>query len=76
MTITLTIPDLLLCASIVVPIGSAALYWAVRMAIRSAVQEVRYEALERYQTRAECDRIRAECERHRHEALGLTNTRR
>lgn len=49
------------------PTGSGALYWAVRMAIRDAVKDVRLEVAATYMTKTTCDKIRAECERHRHE---------
>ena len=67
MQITVTLGDMLVTAGIVVPAGSGALYWAVRMAIRAAVKDLEIEVAKGYMAKETCQRIREECERHRHE---------
>ena len=65
MNVTLTLSDMLTAGAIVVPLGSAALYWAVRMAIRDAVRSLELNVATNYVTTHACAAIRAECERHR-----------
>lgn len=67
MQITLTLGDMLLAGTIVVPIGAGAIYWAVRMAIKDAVTQLELRVAKAYQSKDTCLTIRTECERHRHE---------
>lgn len=67
MTITVTLPDILIAAGIIIPSGSGALYWSVRMAIHSAAQQLELRMSEGYVGKATCQRIRDECAAHRHE---------
>lgn len=76
MQITLTLGDILLAASIVVPIGCGAVYGAVRMAIRDAVTQLELRVSQSYQSKATCLTIRAECDRHRQETAAAAARRR
>lgn len=67
MTITVTLPDILIAAGIVIPSGSGVLYWSVRMAIKSAAQQLELRMSEGYVGKGSCQRIREECAQHRHE---------
>lgn len=67
MQLTMTLSDILIAAGIVVPAGSGALYWSMRMAIRDAVKDLELRVATGYMSKTSCETIRAACDKHRHE---------
>ena len=66
--ITLTLTDLIAGAAIILPLGCAAVYWAIRIAVRYEVTALELRIAQQYVPVLTCRQIREECERHRHEA--------